>query len=65
MFQETERLKFLKTPSPGSIYQFYVFQAEDLICGSLSYNEIEHDLHKWLFSGTSAIAGVYIQVQFS
>lgn len=52
-------------PRPGSIYQFYVFQAEDLICGSLSYNEIEHDLHKWLFSGTSAIAGVYIQVQFS
>ena len=36
-------------------------QAEELINGNISYQEIEGDLHRWLFSGTSAIAGVYIQ----
>jgi len=36
-------------------------EAEELINGNISYQEIEGDLHRWLFSGTSAIAGVYIQ----
>ena len=32
-----------------------------MITGSLTHAEVERDLHKWLFSGNSAIAGVYIQ----
>ena len=47
-------------PSLRNSYVTYA-QAEELINGNISYQEIEGDLHRWLFSGTSAIAGVYIQ----
>ena len=29
----------------------------------MTHAEVERDLHKWLFSGTSAIAGVYIEAE--
>ena len=51
---------FLTTASLRNSYVTYT-QAEELVNGNVSYQEIEGDLHRWLISVTSVIAGVYIQ----
>ncbi|CAG5080613.1 Oidioi.mRNA.OKI2018_I69.PAR.g9662.t2.cds [Oikopleura dioica] len=34
-------------------------EAEELITGQITHAEVERDLYRWLFAGSSAIAGVY------